>query len=171
MTLILKPLQGGRPIVLDKPIIVIGRHPDCDVVIETSGKISRKHCCVATADRRTIVRDLDSMNGVFVNGRRLPCDQAAEISPGDRLLVGDVPFELVRVGAPRSDEAIPARRDPPRAEPEVRQGKLRVSDVSEAIEQVKLARADAAIEFTNGFRFPAELHEQEDEDLIRLSDG
>ena len=32
--------------LLDKPIMLFGRHPECDITID-SRKISRRHCCVA----------------------------------------------------------------------------------------------------------------------------
>lgn len=97
MGVLLKPKEGGRPIVVDKPIMLIGRHPDCDVIIKESPKISRKHCCLALVDNRFVVRDLDSMNGVWVNGDRVV--HSSDVRPGDELTIGDVPFELVNNGA------------------------------------------------------------------------
>lgn len=94
MTILLKPLQGGRPFVLDKPILLIGRHPDCDIILKNSGKISRKHCCVALVDNRFVVRDLDSMNGVWVNGKRV--EDTTRLKTGDELMIGDIPFALTR---------------------------------------------------------------------------
>jgi len=108
MAILLKPLQGGRPIILDKPILLIGRHPDCDVILKNSGKISRKHCCVALVDNRFVVRDLDSMNGVWVNGKRV--NHTASLRTGDELMIGDLPFTLTKskeVKSPRADATIP----------------------------------------------------------------
>ena len=95
-TVLLEPTGGGRPIVLDKPILLIGRHPDCDVILKNSVKISRKHCCVALVDHRFVVRDLDSMNGVWVNGDRV--EHSADLAFGDELMIGDLPFEVARLG-------------------------------------------------------------------------
>ncbi len=99
MSVILKPERGGRPIVLDKPILLVGRHPDCDVIIKDSPKISRKHCCIALVDQRFVVRDLDSMNGVWVNDDRVT--HSHDLLNGDRLIIGDVPFAVVNMGAAR----------------------------------------------------------------------
>ena len=85
----LTPLSGGAPILLDKPIILIGRHPDCDVVIANSAKVSRRHCCVAQINDAYFVRDLGSMNGVRVNGTRVT---QAVLNPNDQLAIGDVPY-------------------------------------------------------------------------------
>ena len=71
----LMPIESGKPIVLDKPIVLVGRHPDCDAVILNRGKISRRHCAVALVNNNVVVRDLCSMNGVWVNGNRI--DQQA----------------------------------------------------------------------------------------------
>ena len=49
---------------------LIGRELDCDVRID-DGRVSRKHVEVACEDGRWIVRDRQSGNGVFVNGKRV----------------------------------------------------------------------------------------------------
>ncbi|MFM9960769.1 MAG: FHA domain-containing protein [Planctomycetaceae bacterium] len=86
------PIESGKPIVLDKPIVLVGRHPDCDAVILNSRKISRKHCAVALVNNNFVVRDLGSMNGVWVNGGRV--EQQAPVGFGDELMIGDVRFRL-----------------------------------------------------------------------------
>ena len=61
-------VKGSAPLIaLYRPVLLIGRHPECDVRIE-SPKVSRRHCCVATAYDRVLIRDLGSRNGVRVNG-------------------------------------------------------------------------------------------------------
>lgn len=92
MQMVLKPLNGGEQIVLDKAILLFGRQPDCDVVLTGSRKVSRKHCCVAQIHDYFVVRDLGSMNGVRVNGVRV--DREAKLKAGDELTIGDVDFRL-----------------------------------------------------------------------------
>ncbi len=92
MPAMLMPIESGKPIVLDKPIVLVGRHPDCDAVILNSRKISRKHCAVALVNNNFVVRDLGSMNGVWVNGDRV--EQQAAVGFGDELMIGDVRFRL-----------------------------------------------------------------------------
>ena len=82
-----------RPVLMDRAILFFGRHPDCDVIITCSRKVSRKHCCVAQIDDYFVVRDLGSMNGVTVNGS--PSGRELKLKVGDRVLVGDVPFDVV----------------------------------------------------------------------------
>ena len=98
MTLILKPRRGGRPVIIDKPIVLVGRHQDCDLIITESPKISRKHCCLALVNSRFVVRDLDSMNGVWVNQDRV--EHSSDIRPGDERMIGDVAYDVVLTGEP-----------------------------------------------------------------------
>ncbi len=109
MTVILKPHRGGRPVVIDKPIVLVGRHPDCDLIITDSPKISRKHCCLALVNSRFVVRDLDSMNGVWVNQDRV--EHSADIGPGDELMIGDVVYDVVQTGAAAAAE-LPREANP-----------------------------------------------------------
>jgi pSer/pThr/pTyr-binding forkhead associated (FHA) protein len=92
MAVYLVPLNEGRPIVLDKAVVFIGRHPDCDVVLKDSRKVSRKHCCLAQVDDKIMVRDLGSMNGMRLNGKRIVREAAVRI--GDKLTIGDVTYVL-----------------------------------------------------------------------------
>jgi len=59
--------QEAQIIELRKTQTIIGRSPDCDVQIP-SNRISRKHACVDFRNEEYHMRDLDSTNGVFVNG-------------------------------------------------------------------------------------------------------
>ncbi len=97
MAVCLVPVNQGRPIVLDKAIILVGRHPDCDIVISESPKISRKHCCLAIVNDKPIVRDLGSMNGVYVNGKKV--DNQARLKLDDELKIGNVAYHLENIGA------------------------------------------------------------------------
>ncbi|MFO0814490.1 MAG: FHA domain-containing protein [Gemmatales bacterium] len=81
-------------IIVDRPIILIGRHPECDVQIRSS-KVSRKHCCVAEVDvdgeSWLCVRDLDSTNGTRING-----DVVSEgrLKANDELTIGAFRFQV-----------------------------------------------------------------------------
>ena len=103
----LVPLTGGRAIPLDKAILLFGRSPECDIVIESSRKVSRKHCCVAQIDDFHVVRDLGSMNGLRVNDQ--PVEREARLNIGDELWIGDVGYRFqpsnrgnVSTGKPRN---------------------------------------------------------------------
>jgi hypothetical protein len=54
-------------IELAKPVTVVGRHPDCDIVIEHPA-VSGRHLIFRVVDRTIYVEDLASTNGTRVNG-------------------------------------------------------------------------------------------------------
>jgi pSer/pThr/pTyr-binding forkhead associated (FHA) protein len=92
MPMYLVPVDEGEPIILDKAIMFVGRHPDCDLVLTHSRKVSRKHCCIAQINDSYVVRDLGSMNGVRVNDDAV--QEEVRVRPGDELWIGDVGFRL-----------------------------------------------------------------------------
>jgi pSer/pThr/pTyr-binding forkhead associated (FHA) protein len=104
MTVFLEPVTGkGVKIPIDKAIIFIGRHPDCDVVITRSRMISRKHCALVQIDNSLVIRDLGSTNGVKVNGERV--QKEAHFTSGDTVTIGDIDYTVRSVKSPE-----PARR-------------------------------------------------------------
>jgi len=78
-------LNDGPNILLDKPILLLGRHPECDIQID-SRKISRRHCCIAQVSDYLVVRDLGSTNGVRINGVRVT---EGRLIAGDELTIGN----------------------------------------------------------------------------------
>jgi len=104
-------LDASPSILLDKPILLLGRHPECDIQID-SRKISRRHCCIAQVNDYLIVRDLGSTNGIRINGVRVLEGRLAE---GDELTIGShryqVSWEAVLDprSADRRDKATPHR--------------------------------------------------------------
>jgi FhaA, N-terminal domain/FHA domain len=86
-------VSEGRRLVVARSGAVIGRSRDCDIVLGDSN-VSRRHAEVRpTEDGWTIV-DLDSTNGVTVNGRRIR--GSAPLRGGERIELGTskVRFEL-----------------------------------------------------------------------------
>jgi pSer/pThr/pTyr-binding forkhead associated (FHA) protein len=102
--------KGTAPVIaLYRPVLLIGRHLECDVRIE-SPKISRRHCCVAIAYDRVLIRDLGSRNGVRVNGRQV---DESRLYCGDELAIGPVLFRLEL----EDDQSAPIAGAPGRARP------------------------------------------------------
>jgi predicted component of type VI protein secretion system len=107
----LVPLNAGvaPTIPLQRPVLLIGRHPECDVRIDL-GKISRRHCCIALAYDRVMIRDLGSRNGLRVNGVAV---EEAQLYPGDELAIGPIIYRMeAEAPAPAAapSPAIPVRR-------------------------------------------------------------
>jgi pSer/pThr/pTyr-binding forkhead associated (FHA) protein len=99
---------NGPTIPLQRPILLIGRHPDCDIRLELPS-ISRRHCCLAVAYERLVLRDLGSRNGVRVNGVRT---QEAHLESGDEVAIGPLIFRLVDLVLTRPSEGAAAEREP-----------------------------------------------------------
>jgi hypothetical protein len=66
----------------------IGRAAACELRIE-SRSVSRQHALVIVGPRDTIIEDLNSTNGVLVNGTRVT---RRALSDGDALTIGDTRF-------------------------------------------------------------------------------
>ncbi len=100
-------IKGTAPIIaIHRPVLLIGRHIECDVRIEQT-KISRRHCCVAIAYDRVLVRDLGSRNKIRVNGRVV---DEARLEAGDELAIGPLVYRLELM-----DERQPVSSVPPSA--------------------------------------------------------
>src|SRR5437660_8677575 len=89
-------LNDGPSILVDKPILLLGRHPECDVQID-SRKISRRHCCIAQVNDYLVVRDLDSTNGIRINGVRVV---EGKLRNGDEVTIGNHRYQVTWDDAP-----------------------------------------------------------------------
>jgi predicted component of type VI protein secretion system len=83
-------LTEGPSILLDKPILLLGRHPECDIQID-SRKISRRHCCIAQVGDYLVVRDLGSTNGIRINGARV---LEGKLRTDDELTIGGFRYKV-----------------------------------------------------------------------------
>jgi hypothetical protein len=64
------PLQDKQPTILPAHELVLGRSADSDVLLE-GDKVSRKHAAIRREGTGYLIRDLDSRNGLFVDGTRV----------------------------------------------------------------------------------------------------
>ena len=84
------PVGGGDPIPLLKKTLLIGRRESCDIVLRFSN-VSAHHCQLTVNAGYWHVRDLQSRNGVKVNGIRVTDKR---IDPGDTLSVAKHKYEV-----------------------------------------------------------------------------
>ncbi len=70
---VLKMLEGdvpGRIVVLNHEKMVLGRHPNCEIVLDNAA-VSRRHAQFLENHGTYFVEDLQSRNGTIVNGERI----------------------------------------------------------------------------------------------------
>ncbi len=91
---VLKKVTGesaGQLIDLKDETTVIGRAPECTVVLDSTG-VSRRHAELRKAGEGFAVVDLNSRNKTKLNGRVLDPDIPYPIAPNDRIEICDVVF-------------------------------------------------------------------------------
>jgi len=70
---------------------LVGRSKDCDITL-AAAHLSRQHARLTIENDRLHVKDLDSSNGTFVNGRRVT---EARVSRGDELRFDSLAFGVI----------------------------------------------------------------------------
>jgi adenylate cyclase len=86
----LLPCGGGDPMPLRRPRLVVGRRPECDIMVAV-GVVSSRHCELEFKAGRWHVRDLNSRHGTRVNG--VQC-ASGELLPGDVLWIANQRFKI-----------------------------------------------------------------------------
>ena len=84
------PLNGNA-LYLTGTEISIGRDPS-NVICVDSRSVSRRHCLIVRSEDEILIRDLDSLNGTFVND--VPIKER-KLGKGDKIAVGDSVFVVV----------------------------------------------------------------------------
>lgn len=113
------PAEGGKPkrfwlehagqnIELRRGRLLVGRSSGCQLVLEDS-MVSRRHAELLVTDDTVTVVDLGSVNGVYLNARRVR--ENHRLKEGDRLQIGQREFVLqsvVRASMPSSTDRLSA---------------------------------------------------------------
>jgi predicted component of type VI protein secretion system len=86
----LTPAGGGDTIPLIRAVMTVGRRECCDVCLPFPN-VSGIHCELTFRDGYWYVKDLNSTNGVKVNGARV---QEKLVYPGDEISVGKRPYKI-----------------------------------------------------------------------------
>jgi pSer/pThr/pTyr-binding forkhead associated (FHA) protein len=82
--------NGRRTVIpLKATVAVVGRAHGNAVRIP-SAEVSRRHCRLVVKDGGVSVEDMDSVNGTFLNGKKL--SSAQPVYPGDKIDIGPVSF-------------------------------------------------------------------------------
>jgi sigma-B regulation protein RsbU (phosphoserine phosphatase) len=90
--------RSGERLVLVPGRIVLGRHPDCEVVLDAAS-VSRQHAAITVSPDGVMVEDLRSRNGTLVNG--MPLATPRRLEDGDELAICGQRFVLLDESQPR----------------------------------------------------------------------
>lgn len=74
---------------LEKTTVAIGRSVGNDIVLDTSS-ISRYHITLTHKDHEVILQDLDSVNGTYIDGKRLKANEPFSLRGGEEVQIGDL---------------------------------------------------------------------------------
>jgi sigma-B regulation protein RsbU (phosphoserine phosphatase) len=89
---VLEGLEPGQEFPLEGQQWVMGRSPECDVVLEVAA-VSRRHAILSEEGGQFFVQDLGSRNGTYINGTRV--GDRAPIRNSDQMLICDILFEFL----------------------------------------------------------------------------
>lgn len=112
-TLVIKVLTGpmkGREERFDRFPIVLGRSPDCTLLLSGDERISRSHARIRHAPQGFILEDLQSRNGTFVGETRLTA--AYTLISSKVIRVGNTLLQLEPEGMAIERAGIPATGSP-----------------------------------------------------------
>ncbi len=110
---VLQLIRGGDEgthYTLEGEQVVVGRHPNCEIVLQ-SGVVSRRHAQILESHGTFYIEDLRSRNGTYVNDKLISGSQ--ELQEGDEIRLCDVvlvfmfsPSTLIATGDDASSEDV-----------------------------------------------------------------
>ncbi|MDI1337959.1 MAG: sigma 54-interacting transcriptional regulator [Lacunisphaera sp.] len=121
---LIAPGQPRATFALAGGVTTIGRAPE-NIVVLNDASVSRRHAEIEVSPDRVTLRDNKSRNGVQVNG--VPRREAV-LSPGDRLLIGQVQLEFAAGFVRASAPPLPPKPGDPAAVAETRHHRAALPD-------------------------------------------
>ncbi len=133
-----------RKISVDRPEMVIGRHPECEIVID-EGAVSRRHARVFEEGGHYLIEDLQSRNGTLVNRRQI--HQPTRLFDGDLVSIceREFTFHLDEVSGLSKPRITAVERDIKRTGDSV-QFENRSVDLSSIVTQMEVQSHHSGIE-------------------------
>lgn len=77
-------VEPGRQYAVETDETLIGRHPNTDITLVDKG-VSREHAVILWEEDGYAIEDLQSTNGICVNGKRV---RSSPLNSGDELRIG-----------------------------------------------------------------------------------
>src|SRR5262249_49329799 len=78
---------SGRLFTLDREVTIIGRNPECDLVLPPKS-VSRKHAAILRKDGGFWLEDMGSTRGTYVNGHKVT--EPVVLGDGNTIQIGEV---------------------------------------------------------------------------------
>lgn len=94
--------SAGQRFELKKGTNVIGRNPECDIVLSLSA-VSREHARIVWRNNKFFVEDLKSRNLTLLNDVKVEADKPMPLEPGDKIKICDFYCEYVDESKPFAD--------------------------------------------------------------------
>lgn len=85
------PTGARHEVELQGTLVVLGRDPSCDLVLNDV-KCSRRHAVIEAGAQGLAIRDTSSANGIYVNGRRV---ERSALAPGDVVRLGEMVVKVL----------------------------------------------------------------------------
>jgi hypothetical protein len=95
-SVVLTSLANDQKVRLFKATNLLGRSSECDIILQAAD-VSKRHCQVHVAAGGVTIEDLNSVNGIQVNGRTV---KRCRLKDGDRLEIAGHAFQ-VHVSKPK----------------------------------------------------------------------
>ncbi len=73
--------------------LTIGRSTESDIVIDNK-LVSRTHACIQKIRDAYFLKDENSTNGTYLNGKKIPAEKYIRLNPGDKITVGSVNLSI-----------------------------------------------------------------------------
>src|SRR6266568_635417 len=110
--------QAGSTILIQKPVLTIGREPGNDIVV-TDPSVSRRHAQITLNGGVWVISNLTQQNIVIVNQRNVPPSQQSPISERDTIAIGagTTFLFLPNAGAPPQTNLAQGQRQPAQRAP------------------------------------------------------
>ncbi|WP_027622806.1 DUF6382 domain-containing protein [Acetivibrio clariflavus] len=87
--------DGIEEIIINKPSFIIGRLEGQVDYVHTNNAIGKVHAEIITRDECYYLKDLNSKNGTYINGKRIDSNKEYEIKNNDRITLANSEFIFI----------------------------------------------------------------------------
>ena len=118
---------------------IIGRRHDCDLCVPLM-VVSKRHCQLSQNMEAVKIRDLDSRNGTFLNGKRI---NETTVKAGDYIRIGPLTFLLQIDGKPEKIVPPKPKQVKPKPAAKIPPPKVLAEELSGSFPELELDKSDS----------------------------